>query len=75
MIDKTKLKHIVVFTFAFVMFGFVPIFLMHVLTNVFDIMLVNNDTARALLMISPMACCMAGLALALFYVCRHPELL
>ncbi|MFY0670164.1 MAG: hypothetical protein JXQ95_19185 [Alteromonas stellipolaris] len=75
MIDRTKLKHIVVFTFAFVTFGFVPIFLMHVLTNVFDIMSVQNDTARALLMISPMACCMAGIAIAMLYVAKHPELL
>ncbi len=73
--SKTKLKHIFVFAFAFALLGIVPIFLMHVLTNVFDTSLIKSDALRALLIISPMMSCMAGIAIAVLYVVKHPELL
>ena len=75
MTSRTKLKHIAVFALAFALLGIVPVTLMHALTNVFDTTLIQSDELRALLMISPMVGCMAGLALALFWVCRHPEIL
>ncbi|VEL95966.1 hypothetical protein ALT761_00925 [Alteromonas sp. 76-1] len=75
--SKTKLKHIFVFAFAFAfaLLGIVPIFLMHALTNVFDTSLIKSDALRALLTISPMASCVAGITLAMLYIAKHPELL
>ena len=75
MIDRTKFKHIVVFTFAFALFAVVPLALMYVLTNVVDTLSIQSDTLRALLTISPLASSAAGIAIAMLYVCRHTELL
>jgi hypothetical protein len=73
--SRTKLKHIFVFAFAFALLGIVPMTLMHVLTNAIDTMLIQSDAVRALLIISPMMSCMAGIAIAVLYVVKHPELL
>lgn len=73
--SRTKLKHIFVFAVALALFGVFPMALMHVLTNVIDITLIKSDALYALLIISPMACCTAGIAIATLHVAKHPELL
>ena len=73
--SRTKLKHIFVFAVALALFGVFPVALMHVLTNVIDITLIKSDALRAMLIISPMMCCMAGLSLAFLWVYQHPEIL
>lgn len=75
MTDRTKLKHIVVFSFALALFAVVPMTLMYVLTNVVGTLSIQSDTLRALLTISPLASSVAGIAIAMLYVCKHPELL
>jgi hypothetical protein len=75
MIDRAKHKHIVVFTFAFALFAVVPLTLMYVLTNVADTLSIQSDALHALLTISPMMSCVAGIAIAMLHVCRHPEIL
>lgn len=75
MIDKTKLKHIVVFICAFALLSIVPLALIHLMTNIIDTTLIQNDAVLALMITSPMASCVGGIAIAMLYVCRHPEIL
>lgn len=75
MTDRTKRKHIAVFTFAFALFAVVPLTLMHIMTNVVGTLSIQSDALRALLTISPMMSCIAGIAIAALHVCKHPELL
>ena len=73
--DRTTLKHIAVFTLALAMLSVVPLSLMHIMTNVIDTTLIQSDVVRALLIISPMMSCVGGIALAMLYVLKNPELL